>query len=391
MRVAKLKQMIKNEIDKDKGLASRLAAKMGHANPSTLNKFLNDPEREMDSFCGLLAIVKELFADREFELMNEYIRSLDPNKKTARICLEYTQVNKQLKETHAYLLEALSKCSNKDSKEMAKVYQIDYDVANGKIKPMDGLLIFQSEKLKTTEAIAFATIGRYYIYHDLSLIDSMNVLKPIIEMNISKIEGAFLKNSYEMRLNAITSAVNLHKNNIVQVRDREDKIEECGNEYYKSLKYITLGNSYIFESYDNAMKHFKKSLELGIKNDYTNIIIQAQRSINFAQNYWGFCPQYLNENSCETSDLHELSFYYSNLRNEEKALEILNKINIDELSDLSKGFHYFYRGAATKSKEMFFKSLKHFNVAGEQFYKNLPIIELKKLGVEDYILDAFMN
>jgi hypothetical protein len=40
---------------------------------------------------------------------------------------------------------------------------------------------------------------------------------------------------------------------------------------------------------------------------------------------------------------------------------------------------------------MFFKSLKHFNISGEQFYKNLPIIELKKMGIEDYILDAFMN
>jgi hypothetical protein len=167
--------MIKNEIEKDKGLAARIANKMGHANPSTLNKFLNNPEREMESFCSLLTMVQELFPNREFEIMNEYIRSLDPNKKTARICLEYTQVNNQLKETHDYLLEALSNCSNKESNEMAKVYQIDNDVANGKIKPLEGITIFQSIKLKYPEAIAFATIGRYYIYHDLSLIDSMSL------------------------------------------------------------------------------------------------------------------------------------------------------------------------------------------------------------------------
>jgi tetratricopeptide (TPR) repeat protein len=345
----------------------------------------------MESFCSLLTMVQELFPNREFEIMNEYIRSLDPNKKTARICLEYTQVNKQLKETHDYLLEALSNCSNKESNEMAKVYQIDNDVANGKIKPLEGITIFQSIKLKYPEAIAFATIGRYYIYHDLSLIDSMSLLEPIIEINIANVEGAFLKNSYEMRLNAITSAVNLHKNNINHVRSRTDKIEECMNEYYKASKYITLGNSYTFESYDKAMEYFNKSLDIAVKNDYINRIIQAKRSINFIQNYWGHFPQYLDENSSETSDLHELSAYYVNIRDEKKALEILNKINIDEMTDLSKGFHFYYRGIATKSKEMFFKSLKHFNISGEQFYKNLPIIELKKMGIEDYILDAFMN
>jgi hypothetical protein len=156
------------------------------------------------------------------------------------------------------------------------------------------------------------------------------------------------------------------------------------------LKYLTLGNSYIFESFEKASEYMMKSLEIATKYNYENRIVQAQRSLNFVQNYWRKIPMYLNEESDKISDRHELAFFYIR-NNNSKGLEILESINVDDLTDLQKGFYYFYKGLALESKEMYFKSLKSFNACGEEFYKNLPIIELKKSGVEEYILDAFLS
>jgi hypothetical protein len=389
LRVSKLKQMIKNEIEKDKGLAAKIANKMGHANPSTLNKFLNNPEREMESFCSLLAMVQELFPDREFEVMGEYIKTLNPKKKPARVALEYTQVNK-LNEAHEYLLEEMIDCANADSRDLAKVYKIEYDVAAGKIKPIDAIVIYNNLCVNSIEAKTFVAVCKYYCYYDLSLINVMSIFKDLTESSISQIEDEYLRKSYLIRYNSITSEINLHKNNVCHVRKRLQNIESCENEYHKALKYLTLGNSYIFESFEKASEYMMKSLEIATKYNYENRIIQAQRSLNFVQNYWRKIPMYLNEESDKISDRHELAFFYIR-NNNSKGLEILNSINIDDLTDLQKGFYFFYKGLALDSKEMYFKSLKSFNICGEEFYKNLPIIELKKSGVEDYILDAFLG
>src|SRR5690606_33351194 len=93
MEMSDLKQMIRNEFDKDRGISKKIAEIAGYKNPTPLYKFLNEPSRELDNFYSLLKVVRALFPDRELELMENYLRTVDPNKKTARVGLEYAQVN----------------------------------------------------------------------------------------------------------------------------------------------------------------------------------------------------------------------------------------------------------------------------------------------------------
>jgi len=379
--------MIKNEIDKDTGLETRLALKMGYKNSSPLNKFWKHEEREMDNFNGLLILVRELFPDREFEIMEEYIRTINPKHYTARICLEYTQINK-LNESHKYLLDSMKNCKSAKNEEWARLYQIDFDLVKGVITPLEANDKINELSLSSPELKAFANICKYYLFYDLSLIDSMERIKPVADFNISQIDDEYLKKSYTIRLECMSSEINLHKNKISKVRDTLKIVEECDEDYHKTLLYLNLGNSYIFESYENAMKYMNKSLEIAKKHNFENRIIQAQSSITFVQNYYGYIPHYLNEESDRVSDIHEIAFFYIR-QNNPKGMELLNSIDVDGLTGLQKGFNFFYKGLATNNMKHFLMSVKCFSACGEKFYKNLPLIELKRLGVDEDILDAY--
>lgn len=378
--------MISNEFDKDTGLETRLSQKMGLKGSSTLNKFVHTAERELEDFEGLLVIIRDLFPDQEMELMEEYIKTLSPKKNTARMCLEYTQVNKML-ESHKYLLDIMKDCGNAKSVEWAKLYQIDFDIANKEISLLDGFNKINALSLNLDETKAFAEICKYFIFYDLELIDSMQLITPILNSHVKKLEKGYIKKSYSIRYDAIESEMSLHKCELDNVRNSLQKIEDCENNYHKCLMYLTLGNSFIMESFDKGIDYMNKSLEIAKKNNYENRINQAQRSINFMQNYWGRIPHYLNEESGNISDIHEVAFFYIR-QNNDKGLEVLNSIDLNILTDKQRGFHYFYKGLALNSKELFLKSVKYFSASGEKFYKNLSLIELKKHGLDEFVLDA---
>ena len=166
--MSNLKQMIKNEFDKDTGLETRLALKMGYKSSSPLNKFLKYEERETDNFNGLLILVRELFPDREFELMEEYIKTLEPENYTARMCLEYTEINK-LNETHAYLLDKMINCGNAKSKEWAKAYSLENGVKNCITSPSEAIDSIEEMSPKSKEVKVFLNISKFYNYYDLIL------------------------------------------------------------------------------------------------------------------------------------------------------------------------------------------------------------------------------
>ena len=55
-----LKQMIKNECEKDNQLAAKLSKIAGYEKVNGFYKFINTPEKEMDNLGGLINIVKGL-------------------------------------------------------------------------------------------------------------------------------------------------------------------------------------------------------------------------------------------------------------------------------------------------------------------------------------------
>ncbi|MGG3920430.1 AimR family lysis-lysogeny pheromone receptor [Geobacillus thermodenitrificans] len=384
----KLKQMIKNKLEEDKTLANKLAKLAGFANATPIYKFLNEENREMNDFESLLTIVRELFHNEEYKLMDEYLRQVDPNKKTARIGLEYATIN-HMYDLKKYLIEAMESCNNKESKEFAYFYKMD-DIAS-KENDKDVLLGFIDKYIeyapKTKEMMLFSKLCQIYVYYDLRLIDIMYQLLMTVENKIDEITDLFLKKSYKKRIALLFSGILLHKGEIEKSREYAKYVIENQRENEEfSMIYMKLGNSYMFEDFDKAKIYLEKGLSQA-KEKYL-VKKNIERSLNFLCNYWGYKPEYLNFNSNEVEDLHEVIFFFINQNEKEKAKELLSNIDLNRLTEHQKGFHYYLIYKIDNDVNHLYESLISFKKCGEHFYKNIALIELKKLGLDDNLLKA---
>jgi len=384
----KLKQMIKNKLEEDKTLANKLAKLAGFANATPIYKFLNEENREMNDFESLLTIVRELFPDEEFKLMDEYLRQVDPNKKTARIGLEYATIN-HMYDLKNYLIEAMESCTNKESKEFAYFYKMDDEASKQTDK--DVLLSYIDKYIefapKTKEMIIFSKLCQIYVYYDLRLIDIMFQILTTVENRLDEITDTFLKESYKKRIALLFSGILLHKGEVEKSREYAYYVinNQRENEEFPMI-YLRLGHSYTFEDFDKA----KYYLECALKQSQNKLLPKkyAMRSLNFLFNYWSKTPEYLDTESKEVEDVHEVVFYYINQNKLTEAEELINSINLDKLTDHQKGFHYYLRFKINNNVNYLYESLISFKKCGEHFYKNIPLIELKKMGMDDRLLQA---
>ena len=384
----KLKQMIKNEMEKDKTLAKRITKLIGYANPSTLYKFLNNEKRDFEEFNTMLTIIRELFPDKEKELMMEIAQTLDPNKHITRVALEYATITKH-EELKKYLIEKLAGAKNIESKDFAFIYELDDKLAKKEISSHEGIELINRKGFTSFEARVFSRIVLIHEYWELGLFDIMFDLAKLTNLDLQSIEDNYLANQYKARFGLIMSVAYLHKSMIEESRQNAYNVLNSDvAESVKTLTYLNLGNSYIIENYDKSFQYLQKGLELAEKFNLQNAQTQIKRSINFLMNYWKQSPTYLDETSEEVPDKHEIAFMHIRKNNIEKALEILESINQNEMTNLQKGFHYFYRGLIANSKEFFYQSITYFKMTGDSFYRQLPIIELRKMGENEVLLNA---
>lgn len=384
-----LKKMFLNEIDKNKSLKYKYTQLAGFANPTALHKFLTEEKREMNNFDGLLNMVRFSFLDREKEIMDSYIRTLDPNGKCARVSLEYAICNR-MHDLAYYLIDRLSKSNNAESKEWAALYLLDRKVENGEVSQFESIEIINGMRLKTKEGIIFSKLLQIYAYQEKRLFEMMFQISEGLEIMIKKLADNYMRYSYLCRLAIAMASVNIHQNKISEARRYGQLVlDNTTQDSLRYLAYINLGNSYMFDNPEKAIDYLNQARLIckGLDNNSYKMA-EVERSLNFVMNYWEIPAEYLNFESTNISDIHEVAFYYIR-NNDRRGLQILESINIDDLTPSQKGFHFFYRGLATKDKKYFYESLKYFNIAGDKYYKQISLIELKKLGTEeDYILDA---
>jgi hypothetical protein len=384
-----VKMMLKNEMKKVTGLQAKMAKLAGY-DPSSggFSKFLTKPKADIKSLDGLLAVINELFPGKEREIMSQYIYELAPGH-TARMCLEYTQLNKMYDEFE-YLMEILAaNKKNPEDQEWAKIYGLDYEAIKGSKSPKEALILMDGLKTNTEEMYAYAQISRYYSMYDLGFFESMNKLTPFVTELVDGLEEGYIKSSYEYRIALISMEVDLHKGNIDKVKEFANKIPDCKHPNIQCMLYLQLGNAYTFESYEKSIKYLKLGNNIAKLNNNQTGIKQTQASINFVNTYHGKGDLELKPESKNVSHKHEIAFDLIQKGQSQQALEILENMDVDTMSDMSKGFHFYYRGMATNDERHFFKSLKFFSSAGEVFYKTTSLLELKKIGTKDYILEAF--
>jgi tetratricopeptide (TPR) repeat protein len=384
-----LKQMIKNELDKDKGLATKLTQVAGLANPSPLYKFLNDSDREMNDFKGLLEIVRYLFMYREKEIMHDYILTLDPNGKCARCSLEYA-VNNRMFELSDIIINKLISSTNSESKEWGKIYSLNNDVLVNHGKYFELMERVNELRIKSNEMKIFGQMLQMHSYYEGRKFDLFLQSSDGFEKKIRAIKDHYIRFNYLCRFGLISVAAHLHLDNVVEARRYANMVlDNSTQDSYRSLAYLQLGNSYILDNYDEAIECFNHARMYSVKlNDNGTRLTQVLRSITFVQNYWGKDVEYLNSKSHDVSDIHEVAFNKIRQGKHKEAIEILDSVEQLSLNSYVLGFHHFYRGLISGDIETFMESVINFKKSGDRYYRNLPLIELKKLGVDDIYLKA---
>jgi tetratricopeptide (TPR) repeat protein len=371
-----LKMKLKNMFEENRGLAGEISKKIGLSNATSLSKFVNLPEREMDSFNNLLSLVKELF-NNEKQIMSEYILTLDPNKKTARYCLEYTQINKMY-DIHTVLIEKMKNCKNTESKEWAAIYDIDYKysfkVTNASDTVTD-IIICNPEKL---EMKAYAALLKAYCYYEMKCLSLMDESVRLCRILIPQIKDEYVRNSYISRLSLLASVSNFNSGNIEASRSYGEFGLTSNNVSINRWIYLSLGNSYLFESYEKSMEYLKKSLEVSVENGFKDSEEEAKKSINFLNILSNKQPAY--EIKDNISRVHQEAFWASKNGMMEVAEMKLTSMDKSKMNKMQLAFHNYYLGKVLNSKTNILTSIRLFKQCGSLFYLQLPVIELQKMG-----------
>lgn len=382
-----LKQMIIEKCHENV-IQQKELAKIAGYNPvgGGFSKWLNEPDRDITDFNGLIGVINKLFPYTESELMSDYAKSLDENRKTARYMLEYASVN-NLKDLASYLRSKLTESRNSISKAWGEIYTIDHKAFTNQITLHESIsMAAEYIHHEHPEVRAYSRLIQIYGYHDMKINTAVDELMELAEKDIDEIKDTFIRDSYGARLAVIAGHDYLHSGDVKNARLQGKKIllsSSCHN--FKTLANLSIGNSYLFESFDKAKKYLKEALELCYLQNDTYYSKQVRSSLNFLHNYWGKpVPYQMVDDSISTS--HDKAFQLIKQGDKETALLLLNSINLEECSECEKGFNYFYRGLISNSKEDYYTSIMHFKIIGEKFYRSAALIELQKIGENEVLL-----
>lgn len=291
--------------------------------------------------------------------------------------LEYLTLYK-LDTSRDELLLKMANCSNEDSKEWAFVYDMDVRLADKRIPIIEATHQLSSRNYITEEMKIYSQIVEFYAFYDLKNVDMMNDIYNNIEDKINKLNNEFIRNDYMARLVLMEFAVRLHNNTLAAIREKMFTIDYALDPI-KAYAYLQLGNSYMLVNYEKARSFFEKSYECGTEISKK----EARMSMNFTAILWNKFEDYVAD-----GDKSNELFLYAKQQNEIEARKILNDVNFDKLNYNQKAFNCYYQALLLDDCNLFYKSIEYFNKSSDKFYKQLPISELEKQGVNKFILNA---
>lgn len=261
-----LKQMILNVIDNNpRGYAEELAEEINYSSGSALKKVLKDENKEFDKFKGLVNLVEFIWKNDSVEMMVQYSSTVDPNKKTARIFLEYLANNRQF-EALNNLIDKMDACSNKESIEWARIYRMQYKYEQAHTTEEFETLLKQINHIHVTiaELKVYKKMLMNYCFDQLKDYNMVKMLSKDLKSEIEVIENEYLKEMYTLRSNEIMSYNYLRVlNNPEAARNCTDIIINSNvKTSYKAYANYIKGLSYLFTSHDKAITYLTESKSL---------------------------------------------------------------------------------------------------------------------------------
>ncbi|KRT92723.1 AimR family lysis-lysogeny pheromone receptor [Bacillus glycinifermentans] len=385
MKELELKRLLKNKCEEERGLEKELAKIAGYSNSSGFHQFIFNEKKEMDNIQGLIDVVQRVSPDNEFELMSEYILTLDPNKSAARQGLEYLSVN-QLYDALDTHIENLRVAKNAISKEWGKVYSLQRELDCGKISIEECIRILGEINPKSPEMKVYSRLIPMYAALSLNQFTRLMVMSEDVILNRITTQN-YVYYSYKSRYMLLLANCCFGSNDLKKAREyAKYGINNSNVKRIIFFSYLTYGTTLMFSDYSSAKEIFLKGMEIAKGNDFYEQ--QIKRSLCFLENVWNKENQYLNIESNEIMDKQEVIHYLirkGNIDEAKRMLEQIEKLNHD---DYELGIHFYLKGLIGNSQTHFLRSIKHFKISGDKFSATLPIIELEKLGLDKAILDV---
>lgn len=383
----KIKDLLVKETANEAKLEQKLAEIAGCSVP-TLNTFKMNEKKEMKEFSGLIKVIRHLRPEREFELMVDYSQQINPNFQTARYMLEYLDANGLVKEKNN-LINRMLECKNAESKTRAKLYQLDQQVMNKEVSPFEAINMFLGYGGKLENKVA-AQIFSAYVYLDQKLYTQvLSVVDGLTEV-LPELEDTFLENMYMTRLLLLKAEAYNRTNEVIKSREYSQQLLDMSiNQTYRGWAFLQLGNSYLLSDYDKAKGYLEAGLKL--ENIQPKVKNNIKRSHNFMSNVWKKQCQFLDHDSQEATDIHEVAFSFINKGDLTKGNDMLNTVSIDECTKNELAFHYYLKGLVSNSMTDYTESIKYFNQSGDSHFKLLPVMKLKQFGVDESIIELLIN
>ncbi|WP_342501299.1 AimR family lysis-lysogeny pheromone receptor [Bacillus sp. FSL W7-1582] len=383
--MSKLKAFFKSKCEDDSSLAMKLAKLAGYTDRSGFYRFLNEPSKETSDIQSIIDIVKEIDPGREMEMMSEYIPTLDPGKQCSRQALEYFSVNAEIEKLDAHIEFILNNTANVKSVEWAKTYKLQRDAEKGLLNFENLIKSLGSLNLKTEEMKVYSMIIPMYpaLWNNY-----FNRLESLSEnVFIDKLDDSFVKQSFHSRLMLLLANCALNQNQLDKVHYYTSYgILNSNVRRITAYSYLAQGNSLMFTDYSTSKRCFLSALEHSTEN--RERAIQALRSLCFLENLWGKENKWLNYDSDEITDRQEVAHAYIRKGELELAKSILDSLEAEEHDDNQLGMHMYLKGLLHRSKDYFYKSIRHFKLSGDKFSVSLPLLELEKLGADKLVLEV---
>jgi hypothetical protein len=311
--------------------------------------------------------------------MEQYASEIDVNNKSARHMLEYLSVNRML-DSMKSLINQMTECKNKESREWAKLYTIIYEWQTN-FYGIDFLdILNRLNEIKTTihELNILINITKCNCYYQNRVYRMSFELSYGIEKSLESVKDEYIKASYGVRFSEIMSYLCLRVfNDPEKVRIHAQNVINFNiGVTFNAYANYAIGCSYLFTDYDKAREHLIESVNLYTSLNRLDGADNVKEEVELLDIVW---------------DKDIFSVYYN--KEYKYYWYAKNNRNIQDLEslDLEESFYLLIKGMRDNDSDLLLHSLILFVKNGDLFLGNLAKLELLKRGYNNDIINSLLS
>ena len=372
-------QYIKDELDR-KGMSLVELAEASSVNYSTCSNYLRGKRGGKRKFENVLAIVRTVFPETEYDVMDQYLRD-HSDKLSHRYGMEYAAINRQFKTLEWLVNKNIDK--NNPNREWAEFYLALLNRAKGKLNPGQLFKSIMSIGAKTPESRALLNILSAYSLYDSNQFEHMFDSIKTLEEELKDITSDFLRERFTIRYKQILANSYLRFfNDPVRSRETAEEILELTqSKFVIASVYSTISLTYMFSDYERSRFYLELSKttfeDAGISADYL-----YNNNLAFLKNVHNLDVDEIND-----IDREEFAHHLINRGCKEQALHVLlEKEKRNNLSLLGQ----LYKSLAEVNRYGVWSVLSKYTSLGDLFFATFVKSVLENLGEDPHLINAVM-